>query len=33
VEERLLELQGLKDQGLVTDEEFQARRAAVLDSL
>lgn len=33
VEERLQELQRLRDQGLVTAEEYDARRAAILDSL
>jgi len=32
-ESRLLELQQLRDQGLVTYEEYEQRRAAILDSL
>ena len=32
-ESRLLELQELRDQGLVTYEEYEQRRAAILDSL
>ncbi|HEX6249586.1 MAG TPA: SHOCT domain-containing protein [Nocardioidaceae bacterium] len=33
VEERLQELQRLRDQGLVTYEEYDARRQAIIDSL
>ncbi|GAA2147865.1 hypothetical protein GCM10009844_25580 [Nocardioides koreensis] len=33
VSERLQQLQALRDQGLVTVEEYDARRAAILDSL
>lgn len=33
VEVRLRELQGLKESGLVTQEEYDARRTAILDSL
>ena len=32
-EERLTELRALKDQGLVTEQEYQARRTAIVDSL
>lgn len=32
-ESRLLELQQLRDRGLVTYEEYEQRRAAILDSL
>ncbi len=32
-EERLRELQRLKDQGLVTSEEYDARRKAIIDSV
>lgn len=31
--ERLQELQQLRDRGLVTDEEYAARRAAIIDSV
>jgi hypothetical protein len=31
--ERLTELEGLREQGLVTREEYDARRTAILDSL
>lgn len=33
VEERLRELQSLRDQGLVTYDEYDARRRAIIDSL
>lgn len=33
VEARLLELQRLRDQGLVTYEEYETRRAAIIDSI
>lgn len=33
VSERLQQLQALRDQGLVTVEEYEARRAAILESL
>lgn len=33
VEDRLRELQRLRDQGLVTADEFETRRTAILDSL
>jgi hypothetical protein len=31
--ERLTELQGLKDQGLITDSEYAARRQAIIDGV
>ena len=33
VAQRLMELQDLKDQGLITDEEYAARRRAILDEI
>jgi hypothetical protein len=33
IESRLRELDGLKAKGLVTDAEYEQRRAAILDSL
>jgi hypothetical protein len=33
VEQRLLELQGLRERGLISDEEFQAQRQKILGSI
>ncbi len=33
IEERLLQLNGLKEKGLITDEEYRAKRREILDAL
>lgn len=33
IQDRLLELRGLRDQGLINEEEYQARRKALIESL